>query len=168
MTTEQYFFDIPVYRLTEEKYAHEMDHFVDRSIFPPADPISPFLRERELSNSSEYDSLRNRLRRKYGGWAFNEIIGFIRLFFLGSQIRGEYFGLDTKKICRTRTKVFTLKSLKLAPEIEITDLTTNTGILSSVLAYLVDCRKELNGRYVDSRFLEQLGPHIDWLSFIRH
>jgi hypothetical protein len=45
------------------------------------------------------------LEMRYGGpWNFNEIIGFIRLHFLGSQIRGEYFAVTdlTGSFCTKR------------------------------------------------------------------
>ena len=37
-----------------------------------------------------------------GAWKYNEIIGYIRLHFLGNQIRGEYWGV--KAMCQVRTR----------------------------------------------------------------
>lgn len=73
-----------------------------------------------------------------GGGMYNEMIEFIRFFFLGSQVRGEYYCSGQKRICRTRTKTFELKSLTLALEIEISDLTSNAVIFEAVLAYFTD------------------------------
>ena len=156
-----------MYRLPEEQYYREMECDVDGVLFPSDDPLSPSLRERDATYPNEKNSIRDHLRKKYGGgWRFNEVIGFIRLFFLGTQVRGEYFGVGRKRIRRTRKKIFELRSLNLAPEIEISHLMSNAGILEAVHSYLADCRKELKGRYIDSQLLEQLVLHIDWQKFL--
>lgn len=165
---ERHFFDVPVYRLCEERYYRDMEQHIDNVMFPPEDQLSNALREMDRINPSENDAARGHVATKYGGsWQFNEIVGYIRLFFLGSQVRGEYYASGQKRICRTRRKIFQLKSLNLAPEIEIGDLTSNVAILDAVLEYLSHCRKELKGRYVDSELLDNLGPFIDWQSVLR-
>jgi uncharacterized protein Usg len=88
--------------------------------------------------------LKNHLINRYGGaWNFNEIKGYIRLHFLETQIRGEYWGVNAKRIIRTRKKIFEFKDWKLAPEIEIHPESDSMSIYSKILEYLDDCRKEL-------------------------
>src|SRR4029077_5456422 len=97
-----YFYDIPVYRLPAKQYYAEMDQHIDTVLFPPNDPYSGALREMERKNPNENVALRDHFYRSYGGpWQFNETIGFIRLHFLGSQIRGAYFAVKRKRIVRT-------------------------------------------------------------------
>ena len=116
----RYFFDLPVYRLSAEQYYAGRDAYIERIIFRTGTPEEPHLRQREMASPRSNDALRNHLTEKYGGcWQFNEIIGYIKLDFLGSQIRGEYFAVDRKRIVRTRTKTFEYKTWKLAPEIDI-------------------------------------------------
>ena len=164
---ERYFFDVPVYRLPEDKYYREMEQHVDRTLFPPEDSLSNSLREMDISGAVDNTALRGHIAKKYGGcWLFNEIVGYIRLFFLGSQVRGEYFAIGQQRMHRTRHKIFELKSLKLAPEVEIVDLTSNAAIFSAVLEYLSHCRKELKGRHIDSTSFEEFGRFVDWQSFL--
>ena len=55
-------------------------------------PASPQNAEKLRCNMQEH------YYQKYGPWYFNEIIGYLRLHFLGSQVRGEYFGSKKKKL----------------------------------------------------------------------
>lgn len=163
----RYFYDVPVYRLEEERYADDLNHHIESTLFPISDPLSSALRERDWLNPSEKASLRDHLTEKYGGcWLYNEIVGYIRLFFLGSQVRGEYFAISQRRAIRTRHKIFILKSLKLAPEREIPNTTANLSIFETVLQYINDCRKELPRRRIDSRLLEAVGPHVDWQALL--
>ncbi|MHB8890270.1 MAG: hypothetical protein ACYC46_15775 [Acidobacteriaceae bacterium] len=161
--TLRFFYDIPVYRLPEERYYRERDDHIDSIVFPKNSPFSDSMRAKEAADPNHYAAIRDHLQRSYGGcWIFNEIIGYIRLHFLGSQIRGEYFGVKKKRIVRTRTKTIEYLSWKLAPEINIPHPYTNKGIYGAILEYLAACRKELPGRYVDTERFEVIGKHVDW------
>lgn len=163
----RYFYDIPVYRLPEERYYRERDEYIDDVLFPKDSPYSQSLREREAADPNCNIAIRDHLQRSYGGcWRFNEIIGYIRLHFLSSQVRGEYFAVRKKHIVRTRTKILEYHMLKLAPEVEIPYPFTSDGIYGAVLKYLADCRKELPGRYVDTELFESIGKHVDWLGLM--
>ncbi len=160
-----YFFDVPVYRLAEDTYYKQMDDFIDQTLFPPNMPYSAARREREQQNPNENTWMRDHLHQQFGGaWRYNEVIGYIRLHFLGSQIRGEYYGVQVKRITRTRKKILEFRTWKLAPEIDIPQEASSADIYRLVLEYLDDCRKELKGRIVDSKLLEAIGPYVDWKS----
>lgn len=164
---ERYFCDVPVYRVEEDRYLDELIRHTEKILFPADDPLSATLRERDRLYPTENEPLRAHIAFKYGGcWQYNEIVGYIRLFFLGSQIRGDYFGISQQRAIRTRHKVFVLKSLKVAPEREIPAGASSEAIFEVVLQYLAECRAELPQRYVDSRLLEEVGPHINWQALV--
>lgn len=167
MVAPRYFYDIPVYRLPAERYYRERDEYMDRVLFPEGSPDTQSRREREAADPNCYLAMRDHLQRTYGGcWDFNEIIGYIRLHFLGSQVRGEYFAVRRKHVVRTRTRVLEYCTWKLAPEVEIPYPFTSEGIHGAILDYLTACRKELPRRYVDTELFEALGKHVDWLGFM--
>ena len=87
--------DVPVYRLPEAEYYRQREAYVNEAVHPG-------------SHAETY--MRDHMSDVFGGcWSFNEIVGYIRLHFLGGQIRGEYFGVAAKRIVRTRRKRFEYK-----------------------------------------------------------
>lgn len=139
------FYDVPIYRLSNEEYQKAISAFVDPRV------------------ESQGPGVKQMWWEQFGGaWQFNEIIGFLRLHFLGSQVRAEWWSVKAKRITKTRQKQFEYKSHKLAPETSIPSGATNKEIWAAILEHLDDCRKELKGRYVDSSLLEVIGPHMNW------
>lgn len=123
------------------------------------------LKSIEESDSRFRTDMEDLVVKSYGGaWRFNEIIGYIRLHFLGTQVRGEYYSVRRKRIRKTRRKQFEYLTCKLAPEREFIDSSSSDAIYSTVLGYIDDCRKELEGRHVDSSGLETIGPHVNWMA----
>ncbi len=152
------FFDVPVYRLARDRYQHQLSSKIDRDmeIFAGSDiPEDILSRNRKMRVEHQ--------RLKYGTWDFNEIVGYIRLYFRGSQVLGEYFSAEKKRTVLTRRKVFLYETYKLATEGSIPANATNEEIFNCIIEYTQRCEKELTrGRFVETAFLEQLGPHVDW------
>jgi hypothetical protein len=141
------FLDIPVYRLPRDEYYRQRDTFVEKALHPG---VSGTFFEQHLIDV-------------FGGcWEFNEIIGYIRLHFLGGQVRGEYFAVNRKRIVRTRHKQLEYVSHKLAPEVEIEMPVTDQTVEAAVRQYLQDCQRELPRRYVDIEGFTVLAPYIRW------
>lgn len=145
MTTT--FLDIPVYRLPSDEYYRQRDAFVEKALHP----------------GIPRKSIEQHLVDVFGGcWEFNEIIGYIRLHFLGGQVRGEYFAVNRKRIVRTRHKQFEYVSHKLAPEVEIEMPVTDQTVEAAARQYLHDCQRELPRRHVDLEGFNVLAPYIRW------
>ncbi|MEI6545123.1 MAG: hypothetical protein WCL60_16530 [Methylococcales bacterium] len=163
IVASRYFFDIPVYRLPEDRYYRERDKYIEGMIYPEGSPFNEAMRTKEAADPHHNIAFRDHLQRTYGGcWRFNEIVGYIRLHFLGSQVRGEYYGVRKQRIVRSRTKTLEHQTWKLAPEIDIPYPHTNDGIFETARNYLEACRKELPGRYVDTELFEVVGKHVNW------
>ena len=164
----KYFFDLPVYRLDRETYYQQRAKHIDNVLFPPDSPYSESLRQREKDNPDSNIGIRDHLERSYGGcWEFNEIIGYIRLHFLGSQVRGEYFAVRKKRVARTRTKLLEYQTWKLAPEVDIGHPVTSEGVLSAIREYVADCGKEIPGRFIDSSKFDAIAGFVDWEALFR-
>lgn len=164
-----YFFDLPVYRVDEERYYKERSEYVDRVIFPLESEYSRNQQNGKTKNTALLDNHRWRLEDAYGGlWRYNEIIGYIRLYFLGQQVRGEYYAVDRQRIVRTRKKQLQFQTWKLAPEVDIDWYATSDEIFATVMKYVGDCRAELSGRFIDEGQLVALGSFIDWRNIFEH
>ena len=163
--TNIYFADIPVYRLPPDRYVQDIGSFVEkgvRSTYGDDDAAKNFI----ARYPRKVDSLRDDLRLKFGGvWTFNEIIGYVRLYFSGTQILGEYWQMRGKQIRRTRRKIFEWRTWKLAPEIDVPVHATDDAIYELIRIYLADCTKELNGRYLDTAHFYATASYIRWRDF---
>lgn len=152
-----YFFDIPIYRLSQEKYSAKLNEYLTKKLNTPG--MSEFFKHNpsRLLQQQDFYSL------QFGGmWEYNEIIGHIKLYILGSQIRGEYYRVNAKNIVKTRKKQFKFVSHKIEAELEIPLLEDNIAIYKAILTYIDNCKKNLKNRFVDSSLFEVIGKHIDW------
>lgn len=158
MVFDNYFMVIPVYRLSEDKYYFQMNDDFERRVSQSWD--DSFRQE----NPGLEDNWKRHHRSAYGGdWEFNEIIGYIKLFFMGTEVRGEYWSTKPRRKVRTRKKEFEFKAHKLAAESEIWEK-SNEGIRSAIEEYLARCQRELGNRHVDLREFESLKDYVDWVS----
>jgi len=162
-----YFHDLPVYRLPREDYYKARDEYVENALFPPGTRQAESFRSMAITNPDSLVAWRSRLQDSYGGcWEFNEIIGYIRLHFLGTQVRGEYFGSSKKRIVRTRKKLLEYRTWKLAPEVFIESPQGNGEIVAAVREYIEDCRRELPRRYIDASMFEAMALYINWAALL--
>ena len=158
-----YFLDLPVYRLPEDRYCAERNTSIDAVMTKnplPETPPNPSMAD-HLCPADE--AMRSHMFDAYGGsWRYNEVIGQVRLYLLGSQLRGEYWRVNRKRIVRTRRKTLKFWDWKLAPETELPSTGTNSEIYESILHQVEGCRRELKPRFLDSSQLTTIGPYIDW------
>lgn len=158
-----YLYDLPVYRISSVAYNADMDARVAAQLdgmrevpgYEPPEHVVMFIKDHQY--------------RKFGPWRFNEIVGYIRLHVLGTQIRGEYFSAEKKRSSTGRHKVFTYRTHKLAVEIEIRrqSFITSEQVWDAMQRYVDRCRKELKrGRVIEDSLLRALGPHVDWLAVL--
>ncbi|WP_321346261.1 hypothetical protein [Halopseudomonas oceani] len=160
MVFDNYFFLLPVYRLGEEKYYSAMEADFEKQC------SAVWTDDFRQSNPDLVTGWQSSHRDSYGGaWEFNEIMGYIKLYFMGTQVRGEYWGTIPKRKVRTRKKQFEYKTHKLAAEKEIRE-ETNDGILKAVSEYIADCQRELKGRHIDLREFNALKDCLDWTSIV--
>lgn len=94
----------------------------------------------------------------------NEIIGYIRLYFFGNQIRGEYWAVNSKRVVKTRKKILEYKTWKLALEIDLHWEPDSSSIFLQILKYLERCQKKLKGRYIDTCNFKAIGSYVNWKS----
>lgn len=159
MIFDDYFMVLPVYRITQEAYLSSMDSHIQKEMYSTTKNIDFY--KTNLRLREQHEGL---LRCLYGGpWEFNEVIGFIKLFFYGSQVRGEYWAVQSKRIVKSRRKQFEYKTHKLHAERRIREK-SNNHILESVREYIEGCKNELPRRHIDTREFEALSPHINWVS----
>jgi len=160
---KKYFYDVPVYRLSREKYYKGMNEYIKKQMESGSPRHIEIMKEFHMKEPNQRYAAEDSLRQFYGGsWEYNEIIGYIRLYFFGTQIRGEYWGVNSKRVVRTRKKVFEHKTWKLALEIDLHQAPDSSTIFLKIQKYLMSCQQELKGRYIDITHLMTIGPYVNW------
>ena len=160
------FFDLPVYRLTRAEHEVECQAYI-RKVFPRGTLHGDLLHQQETSDPADYARKIDQTLNSFGNpWQFNEIVGYVRLHFVGTQVRGEYFGPKGTRVVRSRSRWrgIEFKSWKLAPEAEIDRPILAGTILAAVERYIAACRRELPRRHIDTEVFQSLAPHINWPS----
>jgi len=158
MVFDEYFLVVPVYRVKEDKYYSDMESDFEKLISSTWDV------DFRKNNPDLVKNWKSSHQSSYGGgWEFNEIVGYIKLYFLGTQVRGEYWATIPKRKVRTRRKQLEYKTHKLAAEIEIREQ-TQEGIIKAVEEYIDRCKREIKNRHLDQREFNNLKSHINWLS----
>jgi hypothetical protein len=159
-----FFHDLPVYRLPEAPYSvwfnRQVSHLVARTFLGVAAPTPQCVK-----NTRKI--IERQCCEKYGPWQFNEIVGYIRLHFLESQICGEFYSSARILTKRARVKVFTQRTDKLPPARDVPAGATNSQILEAIKQYVEDCRQELPRQFLDDEWLDRMGPMVDWNSVLQ-
>jgi GNAT superfamily N-acetyltransferase len=106
-------------------------------------------------------------RAKWYPWRYNEIVGYIRLVTRRSEIVGELFLRDAKRLAGRPTARFLYKGdlflVYVRPE------WTNAQILQQIheelIAFLRSDRT-LRRRVLDTEVLLSIGPFVDWRGLV--
>ena len=150
-----------MYQLSEEEYESRQEKYAQKIMAEGG----PYAEEMYRRSPVIAERMKSHLWLTYGGpWLFNEIIGFIRLYFFFTQIRGEYWRNDAKKIVRSRKKVFRFREWKVTYEEEIPPGSSSEDIFGLLMNYLARAQADLKNRYVDTSIFTRIGQYIDWKS----
>lgn len=152
---KKYFFDFPVYRLSEQDFQKEEDE----SLLKDYNQIH--LKNGKVASKTSYEKFKEQSTKYRDTWLFNEIIGYIRLYIMGEEIRGEYYQHNTTRIKKTRTKHFKLVTLKLASEKNLFKK-NNNEIYHIILDYIQECSKELKKLHIDIENFKEIGRYVNW------
>ncbi|MES2825307.1 MAG: hypothetical protein V4732_17015 [Pseudomonadota bacterium] len=165
---KKYFFEIPVYRLSEAQYKEEMKTYIRKSV-PTYDGPEQLLQYRVQNPEQDHpDSLLvGMLCREFGGpWMYNEIIGHLRLYLYHSQIRVEYWQVQSKRIVKSRRKLFGRNSPKIVDEINIKDRSSNSEIKKATEDTVKACEQKFKRRHLDLRYFYAIKDHVNWAEVI--
>lgn len=159
---------LPVYRISSELYYKQREEFAERHMYHGSEETIRVAKEFHRKSPKYKKIYVEHLNNKYGGtWEFNEVIGHIKLHFLGNQIRGEYWKVNAKRIVKTRSKTFEYVTHKLAAEISIPPNVSDQEIFEYICKYVDRCKKELKQRTIDESQLLSIGRFIKWRELMR-
>ena len=167
---ERHFFEVPVYRLPEGDYQEQRAQWVEGRIYSTKKGEHHLQVKRSYHKKYPEKLLEEQLHAwtRYGGsWRYNEIIGYIRLWFQGTRVGCDYYRVEAKHIVRTRRKRFNGWPSTLAAPASIPLNTPSAGVYAIIRDFLERCAEELPGRYIDLEHLDMLSPFVDWSALYR-
>jgi hypothetical protein len=161
MLKEEYLFEIPIYRTTKEQFYLEVKKYIEKRFLD----LDDFSKDFYNKNPIEKENWDQGVRQEYGSvWEYNDIIGYLKLFFYGSQIRSEYWFVKAKRIVKTNKKNFDCHSFSTGPAITIVYEKDSVGIYQKICELIDYYRKKLKIRFIDTSIFDTVGPYIDWES----
>jgi len=156
--TDYFFFELPVYRCSEAEHSTETESAKRRYLKKFDRPSVPQL----------HDDLVRLFYDLYGyPWRYNDVIGWIRLFVLGCQLRGDLWWNHTKRQVRRGRKKFIFAGK--AFELNVLNVNDSAEIERLLFERLHSTNEDfvLKGRYIDISLLTNLSPYINWQSLIQ-
>lgn len=154
---EAYLFDIPFYWRKEDRFNREFDQ----------DLVNHLATFEKQTGYPLTDNLRMSLtdsfwRRYIAPWRFNQVIGWVRLYKLGSQLRGESWFMNAKRAGRqVSRKQFSLHGK--AFELHIWPEQTSKQIFEAIVQDLRRFEKDSSRRiFLDLECFESIGSFVDW------
>ena len=156
MSAETSIIDVPVYRLSPEQHEAALEKAADRFVGDIMDnPSVPH----HMVNSE-----RQRFRHeKAAPWLFNEVVGWVRVYALGTQIRGQTYFAVGKKLCLAPQKR-RIRDRGKAFEKNFHPDDSNEDIGASVLAAVERLKRErlFKRRYIDVTCLLSQCQYFNW------
>ncbi len=161
---ERYFFDIVVYRCDPDSFYTERERNVQKHLEWIAQLGGPPREE----HPDIYKGSEERFVDRYGTWRYSQAIGWIRLYVLGRQIRGETWFIDAKRIRQDLAKK-NFRHFGKAFELSFfPGEDSSANIYDQICIALEALRQEklFKRRYLDLEEFHNIGPFIDWRGLI--
>lgn len=156
---ESCFFEIPVYRCNQDTHAKEMKN----------KEIEYTIEEYKETAPSSYQNMINYFNDTiWYPWKYNEIIGWIYLYVMGTQLRGEYYFTTAKRIGKGINKK-KFKYCGKAFEHSLTCTDSSNEIFKEILTVLEKVNKNetpFKKRYLDLRTFKTVGEFVDWKNLV--
>lgn len=156
MTADRYFLEIPVYRCSRAKHANEMERA--RQQYAARSGCSAASRPRLDQHFNE---------RYFTEWDYNEVVGWIRLFWLGPQLRAEYFLAAGERYRRAQHCKFE-RCDKLF-EMEMPEDASDAYIQTELRTAIQDAFKaaHLTRLVVDLTAFDNLAGYVNWRALMQ-
>lgn len=158
--SEKYFFEIAVYKSKEDVYNSEMER--ERQEY-----LSKLMASRDEAPDSYAFAEKWFDEKNWYPWRYNQIIGWLRLYILGTQVRAEYFFIDAKRITRRiKDKKFLWcgKAFELNFDLPNSSSTIYSGICKALKG--LSKKHPFKKGYIDLEAFYQIGPFVNWRTLI--
>ena len=147
------FFEIPIYRCSIESHTKDVEKDYQK-----------FAENCYLMNKKDIQLFY--YSKIWNPWKYNEIIGYLNLYILGSQIRIDHWKVDKERY----NKGITLKPYKYFGKCLEANVPRNLNsieIFEFIKLKLIDLNKtEFKNRYFDLEAFSRIGNFVNWKELI--
>ena len=151
--TEPIFFEIPIYRVPQSKHTAEQQLEKEKLAKPENKLIAP---ESYKSAEAFFE------RELWYPWRYNEIIGYLDLFIMGTQFRADYWKVKKQRYNRGITAKKFLYWGK-AIEKQIPQIANSAEIYQLMKDAISESNKrDFNNFYFDMSVFNVIGLFVDW------
>ncbi len=156
-----YVFDIPVYRVSKERYHSEREKAVETITFAVCEGQG-------IARSRVPETVRNIEFYSRCPWQFNDVVGWVRLFIEGCSVGGHLWWVEGKRLQVRMKKRFYLTATSNSLHTHFPPPADSKAIFQGTLEALesLSKRKPLKGRFMDLSIFRRVGPFIDWRKLI--
>jgi len=155
--SNHYFFSVPIYIKSENRYFEDRKNFIEQKLNTYKDYGV------KIDNRKEV--MADQLAREYGGgWRYNQIVGYVKLYFYGDQVRGDLYYQRGQRIRRVRRNRIEYKFTNILTGYPIKITCSSKDIFEIIMKSLDEVQNKdyLRDRFVDVSDLKVIGPHINW------
>ena len=166
---DKYIFEIAVYNIDPKTFFDKRQKEL-QAHFDRVNSTAGNAPKRSPDSNNEFDrNMRDRFLQRYGNWRYTQAIGWICLFPLGRQMRGEYWFVDAKRIdIHMNKKKFEFWGKAF-------ELSFFAGEDSSLEIYAqihdeiekLKTEKPFKGLYIDIEPFENIGTFVNWHDMLR-
>ena len=161
---KRFFFEIPIYRISHDRFNQEYDDALLRH-WENFAQLSGYTRDNIPETSRLH--VEQHFWETYGGpWHYNQVIGWVRLYILGLQVRGDLWRMVGKRYTRKSRNQIRLIGKIL--EIHFGRSESSEEILTRVEQRLQLIRNEWHKskRVLDLECFQTLAPCINWRALL--
>lgn len=164
MYFKRYFFEIPIYRISQERFNQKYDNDLQR-YWEQFKELSGHAHN-DIPKTTRLNSEQSFWETYCGPWRYNQVFGWMRLYILGSQVRGDLWRMVGKRFHRkTRNQI---RPLGKAFEIDFFSDESSEQILAKVEQKLEQFQKKWRKkkRVLDLECFRTLSSCINWRKLV--
>lgn len=152
--TEPIFFEIPIYRCSLSSHSTYM--IKEEQKFAPNENKEKF--------PSSYNSAYNHFHKElWYAWKYNEIVGYLNLYIMGSQLRGDVWFINNQRINKGIIKK-KFRLLGKSFEKQIPRSKSSSEIFEFIIDTLTSHNKlDYKKYHFDLKTIRVIGQFVDWV-----
>lgn len=165
-----YFFEIPIYRVSQEHYGREVETEKEKLLSPLRD-LWNRVSSKPVEESEAYQYVKNNFDREHGThmWRYNQAIGWLRLFTSDhSHIRVDYYWVKERITKSLKNKLFRYCFEEKTFELDILPAMTSNEIYMLLRERIEELmrKKPFRKYYIDLEPFQNIGTYIDWRALV--